>query len=132
LNLGINITKGLSFRTGFYGSVGNGMATYYTPTYNIDQWHNNLIASLSNGSYQSWYWNWNQQLEYTKQIQKHNFSVMFTHEAQESQYQALSAGRTGFLTNDVFDVNAGDSKTATNGGWYLSMGNGILPGKVDL
>jgi len=116
LNLGINITKGLSFRTGFYGSVGNGMATYYTPTYNIDQWHNNLIASLSNGSYQSWYWNWNQQLEYTKQIQKHNFSVMFTHEAQESQYQALSAGRTGFLTNDVFDVNAGDSKTATNGG----------------
>jgi len=116
LNLGITITKGLTFRTSFNGTFGNGMATYYTPTYNIDQWHNNLIASLANSTYQSWYWNWNQQLEYQKQIQKHGFTLMFTHEAQESQYQALSAGRTGFLTNDVFDVNAGDAKTATNGG----------------
>jgi TonB-linked SusC/RagA family outer membrane protein len=41
---------------------------------------------------------------------------MGSHESQESQYQALSVGRTGFLTNDIFDVNAGDSKSATNGG----------------
>ena len=41
---------------------------------------------------------------------------MVSHEAQESEYQALSAGRTGFLTNDILDVNAGDPLTATNGG----------------
>jgi len=116
INLGLTLAKGLTFRTGFYGSIGDGMATYYTPTYNIDQWHNNLIASLANGSYQSWYWNWNQQLEYTRQIKKHNFTLMATHESQESQWKALSVGRTGFLTNDVFDVNAGDAKSATNGG----------------
>jgi TonB-dependent starch-binding outer membrane protein SusC len=116
LNLGITIAKGLTFRTSFNGSFGNGITTYYTPTYFIDQWHNNLIASLANSTYQSWYWNWNQQLEYTKQIKKHGFTLMATHESQESQYQALSAGRTGFLTNDVFDVNAGDAQTATNGG----------------
>jgi TonB-linked SusC/RagA family outer membrane protein len=116
INIGLTPFKGFTFRTSFNGSIGTGMATYYTPTYNIDQWHNNLIASLSTGSYQSWYWNWNQMLEYTKQIKKHNISLMATHESQESQYQALSAGRTGFLTNDIFDVNAGDSKTATNGG----------------
>jgi TonB-linked SusC/RagA family outer membrane protein len=116
LNLGITPAKGLSIRTSFNGSIGTGLATYYTPTYNIDQWHNNLIASLANGSYQSWYWNWNQLIEYTRQVGKHNFDIMGSHESQASEYQALSAGRTGFLTNDIFDVNAGDPKTATNSG----------------
>jgi TonB-linked SusC/RagA family outer membrane protein len=41
---------------------------------------------------------------------------MASHEAQESNWKALSAGRTGFLTNTILDVDAGDSKTATNGG----------------
>ncbi|HEU4901481.1 MAG TPA: SusC/RagA family TonB-linked outer membrane protein, partial [Flavisolibacter sp.] len=67
-------------------------------------------------SYQSWYWNWNQLAEYTRQLGKHNVTVMASHESQASQYQALSVGRTGFLTNDIFDVNAGDAKSATNGG----------------
>ena len=116
INIGVTLAKGLQFRTSFNGTIGSGMSTYYTPTYFIDQWHNNLIASLSNGTYQSWYWNWNQLLEYTKTIDKHSFTLMASHESQESQYQALSAGRTGFLTNDVFDVNAGDANTATNGG----------------
>ena len=116
LNLGVTPTKGLTLRTSFNGTIGTGMATYYTPTYNLSQWHQNQIASLATGSYQSWYWNWNQQVEYTRQLDKHNVSLMVTHEAQESEYQALSAGRTGFLTNDIFDVNAGDAKSATNGG----------------
>ncbi len=116
LNFGLNPLKGLSIRTSFNGSIGTGLATYYTPTYNLSQWHNNQIASLQNGTYQSWYWNWNQQVEYTRQMGKHNVTVMGTHESQASQYQALSAGRTGFLTNTIFDVNAGDPKSATNGG----------------
>ena len=131
LNLAINPFKGFTFRMALNGSIGTGMATYYTPTYNIDQWHNNLIASLQNGSYQSWYWDWYQQLEYTRQIKKHNFTIMATHESQESQYQALSAGRTGFLTNDVFDVNAGDPKTATNGGGTYPWATESYLGRVN-
>jgi len=116
LNVGITITKGLVFRTSLNGSTGNGTSTYYTPTYNIDQWHYNTNASLQSGTYSTWYWNWNQLLEYSRQIEKHYFSVMATHEAQESEWKALSAGRTGFLTNDIFDVNAGNPTSATNGG----------------
>ena len=116
LNLGVTPLKGLTLRTSFNGSIGTGFSTYYTPTYNLDQWHNNTIAALANGSYQSWYYNWNQLAEYTRQIGKHNVSLMASHESQESRYQALSVGRTGFLTNDIFDVNAGDAKSATNGG----------------
>ena len=116
LNVGITLTKGLVFRTSLNGNVGDGVATYYTPTYHIDQWHYNTNASLQEGTYTTWYWNWNQQLEYTKQIGKHNFSVMATHEAQESQWKAINVGRTGFLTNDIFDVNAGNPTSATNSG----------------
>jgi TonB-dependent starch-binding outer membrane protein SusC len=116
LNFGINPTKGLSLRTSFNGSIGMGNSTYYVPTYNLSQWHNNTIASLQSGTYQSIYWNWNQLAEYTRQFGKHNATLMASHESQASKYQALSAGRTGFLTNDIFDVSAGDSKSATNGG----------------
>lgn len=116
LNLGINLTKGLVFRSSLNSSLGDGLATYYTPTYNIDQWHYNTNASLQTGTYTSWYYNWNQLLEYTKQIRKHNIVLMASHEAQASQYQALGAGRTGFLTNTIFDVNAGDPASATNSG----------------
>jgi TonB-linked SusC/RagA family outer membrane protein len=116
LNLGITLAKGLTFRSSFNGNIGSGLSTYYTPTYNIDQWHYNTVAALTTGTYSSWYWNWNQLLEYSKQFGKHNINLMVSHEAQASEYQALSAGRTGFLTNDIFDVNAGDPLTSTNGG----------------
>ncbi|MFL5789631.1 MAG: SusC/RagA family TonB-linked outer membrane protein, partial [Flavisolibacter sp.] len=116
VNLGLNLMKGLTLRSSINGSYGTGGSTYYTPTFNIDQWHYNTNASLQTATYSSWYWNWNELLEYTRQIDKHNFTLMASHEAQESQYQALSAGRTGFLTNDIFDVNAGNPNSATNGG----------------
>ncbi|MCB9056223.1 MAG: TonB-dependent receptor [Chitinophagales bacterium] len=116
INLGINLAKGLTFRTSFNGNIGDGVSTYYVPTYEIDQWHYNLVASLTTRTYNSWYWNWNQLLEYTRQVGKHNFTVMASHEAQESMWKALAANRTGFLTNDIFDVNAGDPNSATNSG----------------
>lgn len=116
INLGINIINGLTFRTSLNGSIGIGLSTYFTPTYNIDQWHLNTVAALDNNTYSSWYWNWNQLLEYTRQIDKHNFTVMVSHEAQESLWKALNASRTGFLTNDIFDLNAGDPVSATNSG----------------
>jgi TonB-linked SusC/RagA family outer membrane protein len=116
LNVSVSPIKGLSIRSSFNANIGNGISTYYTPTYNIDQWHYNTLASLQSGTYTSWYWNWNELVEYTRQIGKHNFTIMASHEAQESEWKALSAGRTGFLTNDVFDVNAGNPTSATNGG----------------
>jgi TonB-dependent starch-binding outer membrane protein SusC len=124
INIGINLAKGLVFRTSLNGNMGDGLSTYYTPTYNIDQWHYNTLASLQSGTYSSWYWNWNQLLEYTRQIDKHSFTIMASHESQESEWKQLSAGRTGFLTNDIFDVNAGNPTSATNGG-------GTYPGSME-
>lgn len=116
VNIAINPIQGLTLRTSLNGSFGNGVATYYNPTYRLSQWHYNLNASLTNGTYTSWYYNWNQLIEYTRKIGKHQFTAMVSHEAQESEYKAVVVGRTGFLTNDIFDVDAGDPNSATNSG----------------
>jgi TonB-linked SusC/RagA family outer membrane protein len=116
LNFAVTPLKGLTLRTSFSGNVGNGLSTYYTPTYNIDQWHVNTVASLDEETYSSWYWNLNELAEYNKQFGKHNITLMASHEAQESNWKALGGQRTGFLTNTIFDVNAGDPTSATNNG----------------
>ena len=116
MNLAVMPLKGLTIRTSLNGNIGNGGSTYFTPTYAIDQWHYNTVSSLQSGTYSSYYWNWNQMAEYNREIGLHNFGLMVSHEAQESEWKALTAGRTGFLTNDIFDVNAGNPTSATNGG----------------
>ncbi|RYZ62445.1 MAG: SusC/RagA family TonB-linked outer membrane protein, partial [Chitinophagaceae bacterium] len=42
-------------------------------------------------------------------------TIMASHESQESKWQNISASRSGFLTNDVFDLSAG-AAPGTNGG----------------
>ncbi|GAB3027547.1 TonB-dependent receptor [Niabella terrae] len=116
LNLAIKPFKGLTLRSSFNGSLGSGLAMYYTPDYELDQWHLRETNSLTERTFSSWYWNWNQLAEYNRQIGRHNLGLMVSHEAQESRYKVISATRTGFLTNDVFDLEAGDPLSATNGG----------------
>jgi TonB-linked SusC/RagA family outer membrane protein len=115
LNLGINVTKGLVLRTSFNTTIGFGNSTLYTPTYSIG-WAVNPTASLTNGTSQNTYWNWNQLAEYTKSIGKHNLGLMVSHESQGSNWKNISGTRTGFLTNDILDLQAGDQTTARNGG----------------
>ncbi len=115
LNIGIKIIKDLTFRSSFNTNIGYSSSTYYQPTYAIG-WARNVTASLNDGTSTNTYWNWNQLLEYTKQIRKHNIGLMASHEAQESKWKNTNAGRTGFLTNTILDLNAGDPLTASNGG----------------
>ncbi len=115
LNLGLNLAKGLTFRSSFNTSVNYGNSIYYNPTYAIG-WAVNTTASLSNYTNNSTYWNFNQLMDYTRQFGKHNLGLMVSHESQSSKWQNLSASRTGFLTNNVLDLNAGSSLTSTNGG----------------
>ncbi|MEP6626419.1 MAG: TonB-dependent receptor [Ginsengibacter sp.] len=115
LNLGLNLAKGLSFRSSFNTNVGYGNSTYYQPTYAIG-WAINTTASFNSGTSANTYWNWNQLLQYTKQFGKHNIDVMASHEAQESNWKNVGGGRTGYLTNDIFDLNAGDPTTSSNYG----------------
>ncbi len=111
VNLGIKITKDLTFRSSFNTSVGYSNSLYYQPTYAIG-WAINATASLDDGTSKSTYWNLNQLLEYSKQFGKHNISAMASHEAQSGSWKYVNSRKTGFLTNDIFDLNAGDPATA--------------------
>ncbi|CAN5521855.1 TonB-dependent receptor [soil metagenome] len=116
LNLGINLAKGLTFRTSFNTNVGYGNSVYYVPKYAIG-WAINATARLQEINSNNTYWNWNQLLEYNKQFGDHSLSLMVSHEAQESKWKNVGASRTGFLTNDILDLNAGDVTTSgTSGG----------------
>lgn len=115
LNIGIELAKGLHIRSSFNTNLGFSGSTYYIPTYAIG-WARNVTASLNNGSGENTYWNWNQLLEYNKQFGKHSINAMVSHEAQYSSWKNVGASRTGFLTNDILDLNAGDVLTASNSG----------------
>ncbi|RZK47573.1 MAG: TonB-dependent receptor [Pedobacter sp.] len=115
LNMQFNLAKGLVAKTSLNTSVGQGGTTLYMPTYAIG-WSVNSTASLTNGTSENVYWNWNQLLEYNKAFGKHNLGLMVSHESQASKWKNVSGTRTGFLTNDIFDLNAGDATTATNNG----------------
>ncbi len=116
LNFAITPVKGLTLRTSLNGNVASGQSSYYIPTYEIGLYHRQDINSLTQQNNSSWYWNWNQLVEYNKSFGNHNIGVMASHEAQESYWKNLSGTRTDFLTNDIFDLNAGDPLSATNGG----------------
>ncbi len=115
LNLGIEIIKGLNFRSSFNTNLGFSNSTYYIPTYAIG-WARNVAASLNNVTGTNTYYNWNQLLEYNKQLGKHSINAMITHEAQASTYKNVGATRTGFLTNNILDIAAGDALTSSNSG----------------
>ena len=114
LNLGLNLAKGLTFRSSLNTDINYSNSMYFNPTYRIG-WAINASASLSEFISMGTYWNWNQLLEYNKEFGKHNVGVMVSHESQESNWKNLSAARSGFLTNDIFDLNAG-AAPGTNGG----------------
>ncbi|MGB8193189.1 MAG: TonB-dependent receptor [Chitinophagaceae bacterium] len=114
LNLGLNLAKGLVFRSSFNTDINYSNSMYFNPTYKIG-WAQNTSATLSEFVGMSTYWNFNQLLEYNKQFGDHSFTVMVSHESQESKWKNVSASRSGFLTNDIFDLAAG-AAPGTNGG----------------
>jgi TonB-dependent starch-binding outer membrane protein SusC len=111
----LNLAKGLDVKTSFNTNIGYTNSTLYRPKYSIG-WAVNATSSLQNGTSQNTYWNWNQLIEYNRQFGKHNIGLMASHEAQSSMWKNVYGTRTGFLTDDIFDLNAGDATTASNSG----------------
>ncbi|MFC6998199.1 SusC/RagA family TonB-linked outer membrane protein [Rufibacter roseus] len=117
LNATVNLAKGLEFRTAFNADYGTGFGTTFLPTYTFG-YQRNTIARLDNRNETNTYWNWNQLLQYSRQFGKHSLTVMATHEAQASRWQNTTLGRSGFNTNQIIDINAGEQNAnqRTGGG----------------
>jgi TonB-linked SusC/RagA family outer membrane protein len=115
VNLDVNIIKGLTFKTSLNTNLGFSNSDYFIPTYRLGS-KTNDVASLTSGSGSSYYWNWNQLLQYNTKIGKHDIGIMASHEAQKSFWQNVSGTKTGFVTNEIPDLNIGNSQGATTSG----------------
>ena len=109
----VTICKGLSLRMEYGGSYNYGNGYYFQPNMTLGSW--SQTSSGSRSSSNSTYWSFKQYLTYMNTFaKKHSLNIMAGHEAQESEWENLSAGRTGYLFNSVHELNVGDAKTATN------------------
>jgi TonB-dependent starch-binding outer membrane protein SusC len=115
LSAGIKIIDGLELQSNFTTNVEFYNSTYFVPTYKFG-YQSNTNATLENNGNLNTYWSWNQILQYTKQLGRHHINAMATHEAQKSTWKNLFGSGAGFLTNNVVDLNAGNSAKAANGG----------------
>lgn len=118
----IGIIKGLIFRTSFNGNFEYTDGSKFTPTYQLG-YNVNEKASLSVSNGRNFYWNLNELLQYTREIGKHSFGVMASHEAQAWNYQGFSAQRVGFASNSIPSLNLGDALGQTTGSY---KGSGAL------
>ncbi|GGZ31260.1 SusC/RagA family TonB-linked outer membrane protein [Echinicola pacifica] len=115
INVNIRVMEGLTFTSQLNGNINYANGTFWTPTYTLGSVRND-VNSLSNKAENSFYWNWSQTLTYNKTIDKHDFTAMFTHEAQESNWQSIEGSRQNFTSNDLPVLGLGSSQGATNAG----------------
>jgi TonB-dependent starch-binding outer membrane protein SusC len=120
-NVDINLIKGLTFRTTLNGNVGYNSSHLFTPTWRLGDKTNDQ-ASLSDSKSESVYWNWNQLLQYNLKLGLHDIGLMASHEAQKSTWSNLSGNRTGFVTNEIPDLNIGSTQGQSTGGGKSQWG----------
>jgi TonB-linked SusC/RagA family outer membrane protein len=116
-NIQINLIKGLIFRTSVNTSLDNYSGLRYSPKYEIG-WAINTVSEMRDFSSFNTWWSLNELLQYSKQLGDHYLEAMASHEAQAYTWRTLNGARQGFLTDDVFDLNAGDASTASNDGGH--------------
>lgn len=100
-NATLFLLKGLQFRTSINSSLGSNNNVDFIPTYTIGAVSKSK-AEMSDAMSESFYWNWNQLLEYTTVFNDvHDVRLMASHEAQESRYKGINGFRTGFPVNEM-------------------------------
>jgi TonB-linked SusC/RagA family outer membrane protein len=87
-NAEVSLLKGLAFRTSLNGNVGFNNSIFFTPTYQLGSVPNST-ASLERRNETNTYWNWNQLLQYTTRLGKHDINAMVSHESQAAQWENL-------------------------------------------
>ncbi|MDO5650106.1 MAG: SusC/RagA family TonB-linked outer membrane protein, partial [Gallicola sp.] len=126
VNATLRLLPGLEFRTSLNTTIDAGKTLNWTPTYELGA-RTNSQASLSKGYSDNFYWNWTQLLEYRKTFnEKHNFSAMVGHEAQEGRWEGLSGNRQVFPLNQLPGgflpvLSMGNEQGMSNGdykGWF--------------
>lgn len=130
VNAEIKIIDGLVFRTNLSGNAEFREGTYFVPRWQLGGQFNE-VARLQSTAGNNSYWNWNQLLQYNKELGKHSFGIMASHEAQASRWTNLFGERQGFVSNDIVDLNVGNPNGALNNGGKGHWGMESYFGRVN-
>ena len=111
----VNLLEGLDFRTSFGSNIGFNNSYGFNPTYNMGPFATNELAQSRRQFNNNVWWMSSSYLTYTKDFTSFlSGSVMAGMEFQETTWEGMSGGRTGFISNDIQALNAGDATNMTN------------------
>jgi len=111
----IQFTKDLSLRNELSGNFDFNTEDSFSPTYAFGKGTPSPNSGSSNAS-QNFYTVIRNFLTYNHNFNKLHIDALLGHEAQESTFENVGAGRRNFPSNNVQAINAGDATTATNSG----------------
>ncbi|TFF38523.1 TonB-dependent receptor [Mucilaginibacter psychrotolerans] len=111
----IQFAEGLTLRNELSGNFDFSTQNQFSPSYVFGK-GTPSPNSGSSASGQNFYTVIRNFLTYNHSFGKFKFDALAGHEAQESSFENVSAGRRNFASNNVQGVSAGDPTTATNGG----------------
>ncbi len=109
----ITVIPGLNARIEYGGTFDRNNRYFFQPAMTLGQFKQQSRGQRESSNSQ--FTSFKQYVTYMKDFGKHSLNVMAGHESQESSWENLTAGRSGYLFNNVHDIEVGDLKTATNG-----------------
>lgn len=132
LNANITLTEGLIFRTQFGYNLSNTNNYGFHPTYRMGTMFNDVAISrrqfANNRS-----WIFTNFITYNRVFGNAlNTEIMLGQEAQEAQWEGLMGQRSGFITNTVQELNAGDASDALNSQYKGSNALASYFGRLNL
>lgn len=112
------ILKSLSYKTEFSFDYTTATSSRFEPTWQLSNTQFNETNSKSDNSSLNKYWSWRNIVTFNKTFAaQHAVNIMGGQEMSKSQWQGIGGSRTGFISNSVTDLNAGDVTTASNSGY---------------
>lgn len=116
--LDFTILPELTYKTEFSFDYTTATASSFTPTWYLSNTQFNETNSKSDQTTINRYYSWRNIVTYNKTFNEtHALNVMAGQEISKSQWQGLGGGRSNFISNDVTDLNAGDTENMTNSGY---------------
>lgn len=108
----INLHETLRIRSELNMNYGNRVRDYFLPTWEMGDLSNDVARASRNRDSNFW-WQSTTYLTYNQALtERWILNGTLGHEIEESSWEGVSAGRTGFPSNLVRELSAGDASTA--------------------
>ena len=102
-----SILKDLKFRTEFHTEYNSRIGEYFRPAYTEAISNTNVFSLGSDDRQTRLYWNTQNILTYTKQLEKHSLSAMLGSQAEKNEWHNSYMRKRYFVSNEITTMNGG-------------------------